>query len=216
MKGDLQAVQQCLQEGAQVHHADRAGKTALHHAAGAGAYAVCEELLRLLADVNSREAHGGTPLDDAEYWSVKSDSAEMRERCWVTIELLHAHGGKRSGMEDRDDGDFILQRRQKLEFLALGKRLPVPWLSERFLQPLPLADASHSPVQTPSGTVAPPQAVQGEAQTNGVPAPWPTSVQQDEASPATPPTPPPPPGAASWSANTVAGPAVSGSWGAYA
>lgn len=129
-------MQSWLQKGAQVHHADGGGKTALHVAAGAGAREVCKELLDRGADVNARVRDGGTPMDEADYWSVKpivGDHGEVREKCLATLELLLAHGGKRSIQSERSDGNFINDRRQKLEAMARDRGVEAPWLMERFM-----------------------------------------------------------------------------------
>ena len=137
--GKVVQVLQLLQAGGAnaplVDDKDGSGKTALHKAAEAGYRNVVELLLEFKADPNARDRDMWTPVDDAEYWSIKQSpmhmldgGSDVRERCLAVLEILRAHGGTRFEPEVghpcyRD----VQSRRQKLEAVAAERGIPVPW-----------------------------------------------------------------------------------------
>jgi len=128
--GDAETVTKMLGEGADLHSTDANGRCAIHYASGTGATCVVQLLLERQADANSRDRSGGTPMDEADYWAVKQprgDNGEQRDKSLACLELLQRHGGQRSDVHERSDGDFILRRREQLERLAERRGIAVPW-----------------------------------------------------------------------------------------
>ena len=82
--GELATVKTFLERGIDVNVQGRYG-TALHGAAVGCQDAIIELLIAHGADVNARDASGGSPLDNA---------IENKERCTETQTLLLKHGGK--------------------------------------------------------------------------------------------------------------------------
>ena len=64
-EGDLEKVRALLASGTPVDDRDDAGRTAMHHAARSGYYAVLELLIEKGGDLNARTATGHTPLHEA-------------------------------------------------------------------------------------------------------------------------------------------------------
>ena len=137
--GKVEQVLQLLQAGGAnaplVDDKDGSGKTALHKAAEAGYRNVVELLLEFKADPNARDRDMWTPVDDAEYWSIKQSpmhmldgGSDVRERCLAVLEILRAHGGTRFEPEIGHPCYRNVQyRRQKLEAVAGERGIPVPW-----------------------------------------------------------------------------------------
>src|SRR5689334_16713325 len=63
--GDLNAVNQLIQAGADVNHPDAIGHTALMWACMQGRLEIVRSLLRAKADPNARDQNGWTPLKSA-------------------------------------------------------------------------------------------------------------------------------------------------------
>ena len=137
--GKVVQVLQLLQAGGAnarlVDDKDGSGKTALHKAAEAGYRNVVELLLEFKADPNARDRDMWTPVDDAEYWSIKQSpmhmldgGSDVRERCLAVLEILRAHGGTRFEPEiGHPCYRGVQSRRQKLEAVAAERGIPVPW-----------------------------------------------------------------------------------------
>lgn len=128
--GDAETVTKMLGEGAALHSTDANGRCAIHYASGTGAICVVQLLLERRADANSRDRSGGTPMDEADYWAVKQprgDNGEQRAKSLACLELLQRHGGQRSEVHERSDGDFIDRRREQLARLAQRRGIALPW-----------------------------------------------------------------------------------------
>ena len=82
-KGNIEAVKQYLDGGADVNAKDGGGWTPLHHATEAGHKEIAELLIANGADVNAKDKYGRTPLD----WAVMLGKPEIAD-------LLRKHGGK--------------------------------------------------------------------------------------------------------------------------
>ena len=91
--GNIKAVKQHLDAGADVNAKNQLGRTSLHAAAYRGHTVVVELLVANDADVNALSVNGKTPLDWAEtvYEGVEPEyKAAYKE----TADLLRKHGGK--------------------------------------------------------------------------------------------------------------------------
>jgi len=82
-KGNIEAVKQHLDAGADVNAKGYRERTPLHYAAHGGQKEIAELLIAAGADVNAIDAAGQTPLD----WAVGGNYKE-------TADLLRKHGGK--------------------------------------------------------------------------------------------------------------------------
>ena len=89
--GNIEAVKQHLDAGADVNAKGKYGRTPLHYAASRGLKKIIELLIARGADVNTKievgDYKGQTPLDGATRWNLTE-----------TADLLRKHGGK-SGEE---------------------------------------------------------------------------------------------------------------------
>ncbi len=141
--GDVARVTELLNLGAVISHTDRGGKGALHYAAGSGEHEVVAILLRHLADPNASGKYGNTPVDDAEYWCVKvpmgDTEGRLRLKCLLTLDLLLAHGGRRTDSP---------RRRLALEAMAERRGVEVPWHMARFCPPAHVIMGDCAPSQT--------------------------------------------------------------------
>ena len=85
--GNIEAVKQHLDAGAEVNAKGRYGRTPLHYAATRGLKKIIELLIARGADVNTKievgDYKGQTPLDGAIQWNHPE-----------TADLLRKHGGK--------------------------------------------------------------------------------------------------------------------------
>ena len=117
-----------LEHRADIDAADGQGKSALHYAARTGASAAVGLLLHARADPNVYDKWGFSPVDEAEYWSVKSmagaGDAQLRGRCLEALQLLRAYGGER--------GTLAMGSKRKLESLAHAHGIEAPWLADAF------------------------------------------------------------------------------------
>ena len=94
--GNIEAVKQHLNAGADVNAKGKYGRTSLHYAASRGLNKIIELLIARGADVNTKievgDYKGQTPLDGAIQWSRTE-----------TADLLRKHGGK-TGEELKTEG----------------------------------------------------------------------------------------------------------------
>jgi len=94
--GNIEAVKQHLDAGAEVNAKGRYGRTPLHYAATRGLKKIIELLIARGADVNTKievgDYKGQTPLDGAIQWNHTE-----------TADLLRKHGGK-TGEELKAEG----------------------------------------------------------------------------------------------------------------
>ena len=94
--GNIQAVKQHLDAGADVNAKGKYGRTPLHYAASRGLKKIIELLIARRADVNTKievgDYKGQTPLDGAIQWNRTE-----------TADLLRKHGGK-TGEELKAEG----------------------------------------------------------------------------------------------------------------
>lgn len=121
-RGDLAAVQSLLEAGADVHHADAIGNTALHDAAiFNGQLPLLDLLLRAGASVHARNHEYATPLGAALGWAhYRRDEAGQRRLLAVTDRLL-THG---ASARARDHGGVsLLSRALALRHPPLVRRL---------------------------------------------------------------------------------------------
>jgi ankyrin repeat protein len=85
--GNIEAVKQHLDAGADVNAKGKYGRTPLHYAASRGLKKIIELLIARGADVNTKievgDYKGQTPLDGATQWNLTE-----------TADLLRKHGGK--------------------------------------------------------------------------------------------------------------------------
>ena len=88
IRGNIEAVKQYLDDGADVNAKYGGGWTPLHHSAEAGHKEIVELLIDAGADVNVKDLFGETPLD----WADDE-----------TADLLRKHGGK-TGEELKAEG----------------------------------------------------------------------------------------------------------------
>ena len=94
--GNIEAVKQHLDAGADVNAKGKYGRTPLHYAASRGLNKIIELLIARGADVNTKievgDYKGQTPLDGAIQWNQTE-----------TADLLRKHGGK-TGEELKAEG----------------------------------------------------------------------------------------------------------------
>ena len=94
--GNIEAVKQHLDAGADVNAKGKYGRTPLHYAATRGLKKIIELLIAKGADVNTKievgDYKGQTPLDAATQWNHPE-----------TADLLRKHGGK-TGVELKAEG----------------------------------------------------------------------------------------------------------------
>ena len=104
--GNIEAVKQHLDAGADVNAKGKYGRTPLHYAASRGLKEIIELLIARRADVNTKievgDYKGQTPLDLAEEVS-EDDSPEDKAVKKEIANLLRKHGGK-TGDELKADG----------------------------------------------------------------------------------------------------------------
>lgn len=119
-----------LKQRVDMHSTDGEGRTPLHYAARAGAGHAVWMLLNCSANPNATDRWGATPVDEAEYWSVKhlvEGDGPFHSRYTSVLDLLHAYGGKRSELQHRKDAPQHIKRLQRLERLAEKFGVAVPW-----------------------------------------------------------------------------------------
>ena len=100
--GNIEAVKQHLDAGADVNAKGERDRTPLHEAAWNGHKEVAALLIANGADVNAKDVDGETPVDFAEEvkdWHAPEDKAAKKE----TAALLRKHGGK-TGEELKAEG----------------------------------------------------------------------------------------------------------------
>ena len=104
--GNIEAVKQHLDAGADVNAKGKYGRTPLHYAASRGLKKIIELLIAQGADVNTKievgDYKGQTPLDLAEEVS-EDDSPEDKAVKKEIADLLRKHGGK-TGEELKAEG----------------------------------------------------------------------------------------------------------------
>ena len=139
---DLPGLLECLQNGA-ANGKDKAGKTPLHHGGRCGRLEVMRVLLQHGFNANVADQSGLTPVDEAEYWAMKCDTAAERHVRLQCRNLLASHGGRRGSSKlmqgyyeslarlcGRDGRDFSLPWSDQLEH-------ELPRLMEFSEQPVP-------------------------------------------------------------------------------
>ena len=154
-EGNLNSVEEAIREGAELNHCDHGGKCALHYASGYGHVSVVQRLLERRAEVNLADTSGWTPVDDAEYWSIKlpSDGDEtLRLRCLNVLGILRAAGGVRSNSTDPTYQCIIQSRRERLEKLAKKRGFEAPWGSA---EPAPAFVAGPASLPPPAEVCGP-------------------------------------------------------------
>ena len=92
--GNIEAVKQYLDGGADVNAKYGGGWTPLHFAAEKGHKEIAELLIAKGADVNTKMKDGDTPLDSVEYVHESDHSPVERATKKETANLLRKHGGK--------------------------------------------------------------------------------------------------------------------------
>ena len=94
--GNIEAVKQHLDAGAEVNAKGRYGRTPLHYAATRGLKKIIELLIARGADVNTKievgDYKGQTPLDGAIQWNHTGTAALLRKHGGKTGEELKAEG----------------------------------------------------------------------------------------------------------------------------
>ena len=104
--GNIEAVKQHLDDGAEVNAKDGTGRTLLHWAAWVGHKEIAELLITAGADVNAKDGDDDTPLDEA----VSEGEKEIAD-------LLRKHGGKHGTIHSAVGGGDVEAVK---EFLAAG------------------------------------------------------------------------------------------------
>jgi hypothetical protein len=107
--GNIEAVKQCLDGGADVNAKYGGGWTPLHFAAEKGHKEIAELLIAKGADVNTKMKDGDTPLDSVEYVHESDHSPVERATKKETANLLRNHGGK-TAEELKATGNWSTQR----------------------------------------------------------------------------------------------------------
>jgi ankyrin repeat protein len=108
-KGNIEAVKQHLDAGADVNAKDGGGWTPLHFAAWFGHTEVAELLIAKGADVNAKDHTGRTPLNEA----IETNQTK-------TADLLRTHGGK-TGIEHVEDRlNSLNETLSQLQHLIIG------------------------------------------------------------------------------------------------
>ena len=108
-KGNIEAVKQHLDGGADVNAKDGGGWTPLHFAAWFGHTEVAELLIAKGADVNAKDHTGRTPLNEA----IETNQTK-------TADLLRTHGGK-TGIEHVEDRlNSLNETLSQLQHLIIG------------------------------------------------------------------------------------------------
>ena len=94
--GNIEAVKQHLDAGADVNAKGRYGRTPLHYAATRGLKKIIELLIAQGADVNTKievgDYKGQTPLDGAIQWNHPETADLLRKHGGKTAEELKAEG----------------------------------------------------------------------------------------------------------------------------
>ena len=94
--GNIEAVKQHLDAGADVNAKGKYGRTPLHYAATRGLKKIIELLIARGADVNTKievgDYKGQTPLDGAIQWDRTETAALLRKHGAKTAEELKAEG----------------------------------------------------------------------------------------------------------------------------
>ena len=94
--GNIKAVKQHLDAGAEVNAKGRYGRTPLHYAATRGLKKIIELLIARGADVNTKievgDYKGQTPLDGAIQWNHPETADLLRKHGGKTAEELKAEG----------------------------------------------------------------------------------------------------------------------------
>jgi ankyrin repeat protein len=107
--GNIEAVKQYLDGGADVNAKYGGGWTPLHFAAEKGHKEIAELLIAKGADVNTKMKDGDTPLDSVEYVHESDHSPVERATKKETANLLRKHGGK-TAEELKATGNWSTQR----------------------------------------------------------------------------------------------------------
>ena len=94
--GNIEAVKQHLDAGADVNAKGKYGRTPLHYAATRGLKKIIELLIAKGADVNTKievgDYKGQTPLDGAMQWNHPETATLLRKHGGKTAEELKAEG----------------------------------------------------------------------------------------------------------------------------
>ncbi len=94
--GNIEAVKQHLNAGADVNAKGKYGRTPLHYAASRGLNKIIELLIARGADVNTKievgDYKGQTPLDGATQWNHPETADLLRKHGGKTAEELKAEG----------------------------------------------------------------------------------------------------------------------------
>lgn len=132
---DVNAAVECLKFGSDKDAGDRADKTVLHYAAGAGSYGVVELLLREGANPNAQTRFGTRVLEEAEYWLGKEILFKRTyirpEKFQACIDLLKVYGARRRSPDELDQSTKKRLRalEDQAELCGIG-RLMMPWCQD--------------------------------------------------------------------------------------
>lgn len=86
--GDVEALKELLQGGADKDEKDDEGRTALHFACGYGELACAEELIKAGANVNAKDGNDNTPLHYAAGYGQAEAIQLLLDRYAIALELL--------------------------------------------------------------------------------------------------------------------------------
>ena len=90
------------------------------------------KLLQKGFDPNQRDKFGGRPVDEAEYWAVRSPDESVRKRCLECRKHLVLFHGRRSELQERVDRDIFVARLKKCEQACRRDfaRAHIPWYDD--------------------------------------------------------------------------------------